>query len=96
MVCETGILNPDNCWVSSRTDKMHGYWKDLGAHATLQNEKVVNSCDIVFLAVKPYILDDVIASIKKCESKLFISVLAGMSLDTLYNVRDATFSHILM
>ncbi|KYN17429.1 PREDICTED: pyrroline-5-carboxylate reductase 1, mitochondrial-like [Trachymyrmex cornetzi] len=85
-----GILNPDNVWVSSRTDRTHGFWKDLGAHATLKNNEVVKNCDIVFLTVKPHMLDDALETIverkagEKFETKLFISVLAGVSLDVLY------------
>lgn len=85
-----GILNPDNVWVSGRTDKTHGFWRDLGAHPTLKNNEVVSNCDIIFLTVKPHMLDDALETIvekrvgEKFESKLFISVLAGISLDILY------------
>ncbi|XP_018356320.1 PREDICTED: pyrroline-5-carboxylate reductase 3-like [Trachymyrmex septentrionalis] len=85
-----GILNPDNVWVSSRTDRTHKFWRDLGARATLKNNEVVNNCDIVFLTVKPHMLDDALETItekragEKFETKLFISVLVGVSLDVLY------------
>ncbi|XP_011707995.1 PREDICTED: pyrroline-5-carboxylate reductase 1, mitochondrial isoform X2 [Wasmannia auropunctata] len=88
-----GILNPDNVWVSGRTDRTHGFWRDLGAHPTLKNNEVVSNCDIIFLTVKPHMLDDALDTIvgrkvgdawEKFESKLFISVLAGISLDVLY------------
>ncbi|XP_034174719.2 pyrroline 5-carboyxlate reductase [Osmia lignaria lignaria] len=85
-----GILNPDNVWVSARTDRTLGFWADLGAHATLKNGEVVDNCDIVFLAMKPHMLDDALKGIqttmkKKVSNMLFISVLVGVTLDTLYN-----------
>ncbi|EZA56589.1 Pyrroline-5-carboxylate reductase 1, mitochondrial [Ooceraea biroi] len=85
-----GILNPANVWVSGRTDRTHGFWNELGAHPTLKNNEVVSNCDIIFLAVKPHMLDDALSSIienktDKFQDKLFVSVLAGVSLDTLYN-----------
>ncbi|XP_011878601.1 PREDICTED: pyrroline-5-carboxylate reductase 1, mitochondrial [Vollenhovia emeryi] len=84
-----GVLKPDNVWVSGRTDRTHGFWRDLGVHPTLENNEVVCNCDIVFLTVKPHMLDDALATVgrradEKFESKLFVSVLAGVSLDVLY------------
>ncbi|XP_077273481.1 pyrroline 5-carboyxlate reductase isoform X4 [Temnothorax americanus] len=85
-----GILKADNVWVSGRTDRTHGFWRDLGAHPTLKNNEVMCNCDIIFLTVKPHMLDDVLETVvgrkvgEKFESKLFVSVLAGVSLDVLY------------
>lgn len=83
-----GILNPDNVWVSARTDKTLSFWKDLGAHATLKNTEVVENCDVIFLAIKPHMLDDALAGLqkerlRKIDSKLYVSVLVGVTLDTL-------------
>lgn len=84
------ILNPDNVWVSGRTDRTHSFWKDLGAHPTLKNNEVASNCDIIFLTVKPHMLDDALNTIvekkgiEKCENKLFISVLAGVTLEILH------------
>lgn len=85
-----GILNPNNVWVSARTNKTLGFWSDLGAHATLKNGEVIDNCDIIFLAMKPHILDDALEGVsttmlKRPDDKLFVSVLVGVSLDTLYN-----------
>lgn len=95
----TGILNPDNVWVSGRTDRTHGFWKDLGAHPTLNNNEVVNNCDIIFLTVKPNMLDDALNTIvgKKAieKSKLFISVLAGVSLEILHTVSNILYNNII-
>lgn len=88
----TGILNPDNVWVSARTNRTLGFWKDLGAHATLKNGDVVDNCDIIFLAMKPHMLDDALEGMKntmtkKVSHRLFVSVLVGVTLDTLAHVR---------
>ncbi|CAK9830022.1 Pyrroline-5-carboxylate reductase 2 [Anthophora retusa] len=85
-----GILNPDNVWVSARTNRTLGFWNDLGAHATLKNGEVVDNCDIIFLAVKPHMLDSALEGIKATMTKkvsniLFVSVLVGVTLDTLTN-----------
>jgi pyrroline-5-carboxylate reductase len=85
------ILNPTNIWVSGRTNRRHSFWNNLGVHHTLKNDEVMSNCDIIFLTVKPYTLDDVLSSIiehqtEKFKNKLFISVLAGISLNILHNV----------
>lgn len=85
-------MNPDNVWVSGRTDRTHSFWKDLGAHPTLKNNEVANNCDIIFLTVKPHMLDDALNTFveqkatEKFKNKLFISVLAGISLEVLHTV----------
>lgn len=84
------ILNPNNVWVSGRTERTHGFWRDLGVHPTLNNNEVVNNCDIIFLAVKPHMLDDALNTVEiKMPDKLFISVLAGVSLETLHTKLSA-------
>jgi len=58
----------------------------------LKNNEVVSNCDIVFITVKPHMLDEALETTvgkkvgEKFKSKLFISVLAGVSLDALYVV----------
>lgn len=82
------ILDPKNVWVSARTERTLAFWNTLGAHATLKNGEVVENCDIVFLAIKPHMLADAINGIiltttNLIQSKLFVSVLAGVTLETL-------------
>ncbi|EFN69538.1 Pyrroline-5-carboxylate reductase 2 [Camponotus floridanus] len=89
-----GILNPDNVWVSGRTDRTHSFWRELGAHPTLKNNEVANNCNIIFLTVKPHMLDDALNTIvekkaEKFENKLFISVLVGVSLEILHTKLSA-------
>ncbi|XP_076656338.1 pyrroline 5-carboyxlate reductase [Halictus rubicundus] len=82
-----GIFNPNNVWVSARTNRTLGFWSDLGAHATLENGEVYDNCDIVFLAVKPNMLSSAVDGVKKTKTRinnpLFVSVLVGIPLDTL-------------
>ncbi|XP_053980608.1 uncharacterized protein LOC128877379 isoform X2 [Hylaeus volcanicus] len=85
-----GILNPNNVWVSARTSRTLSFWSDLGAHATFKNGEVFDNCDVIFLAMKPHVLDDAIDGLKatmlcKSSKPLFVSVLVGVPLDTLAN-----------
>ena len=87
----SGVLIASNIWVSSRTENTLNKWKILQVHTTLKNGIVVEKCDVIFLAVKPHLLDSMIQDTvnsltQTATSKLFISVLAGVPLDTLMNV----------
>ncbi|XP_043581224.1 pyrroline-5-carboxylate reductase isoform X1 [Bombus pyrosoma] len=93
-----GILDPNNVWVSARTSKTLGFWNDLGAHATLKNGEVVDNCEIIFLAMKPQMLDDALKCTKETMTvhhhyKLFVSVLVGVTLETLSNKLKSIVSH---
>ncbi|XP_033226038.1 pyrroline-5-carboxylate reductase 3-like [Belonocnema kinseyi] len=85
-----GVLISSNIWVSSRTENTLSKWKMYEVHTTLKNGEVVENCDVIFLAVKPHLLDSMVQDTvntltQTATSKLFISVLAGVPLDTLMN-----------
>lgn len=73
-------------------------WKSFGAHVTTNNGEIVNEADVIFLSVKPHILPVAISSVLqtytpgKATNKLFISVLAGTTLEALENVCITLFN----
>ena len=87
-----GVLDPKNIWVSARTEKTLEYWKKLGTATTLNNSDIVNNCDLVFIAVKPQMLQDAFQSIKFNNSLakiVFVSMLVGVTLKVLRSVSNA-------
>lgn len=65
----------------------------MGANITTDNGKVAEEVDVIFLAIKPHILPTAIANIydtvsdcQKVHNKLFVSILAGITLSALENV----------
>lgn len=85
------MLKSDNVWVSGRTERSFAQWKELGAHTTLDNGEVVQKSEVIFLAIKPQMLDDALRGIKIPDSRpapgrLFISVLVGVTTDVLQSV----------
>lgn len=74
-------------------------WRVLGANITEDNGVVVTKCDIIFICVKPHLLqlcaqqvEGGIDRIVCDKDKLFVSVLAGISLDQLELVNTTLFS----
>lgn len=77
--------------MSGRTKKTLTFWKELGAQATFKNGEVVEKSDVIFLSVKPHMLDDALDGVvktlkEKVNNKLYVSILVGISLDTLIEV----------
>lgn len=73
-------------------------WREIGTTTTDINGEVVAKCDIIFICVKPHMLLTCAAQIEnsispsvKEKDKIFVSVLAGTSLDQLENVRFSIF-----
>lgn len=67
------------------------YWRKLGVSTTTKNGILASKCDVIFLAVKPHILPTAVANIYETfttpvKGKLFVSILAGITLAALENV----------
>ncbi|XP_031640245.1 uncharacterized protein LOC116352093 [Contarinia nasturtii] len=85
-----GIIKPAQVVVSGPNLSNLERWRLLGANITEDNGVTVTKCDIIFICVKPHLLhtcaSQVEGSIDRvvCDKdKLFVSVLAGISLDQL-------------
>lgn len=79
--------------MSAPTVETVTYWKKIGVNAFHDNGTVAEESDIIFLAIKPAILPAAVADIYKTiknplkvKNKLFVSILAGIKIDSLENV----------
>ena len=67
-------------------------FKDQGCQATLDNKKVVEYSDVVFLAVKPHLIVPVIKEIKSSidpARHLVVSVAAAITTEVIEAVSDS-------
>jgi len=82
-----GVLKPENIWASARTEKTLESWKKLGTNTTLNSAECVNACDLIFLAVKPHMLDEALQFVRTdkvtAKRRVFVSVLVGVTLKAL-------------
>ena len=62
--------------------------KELGVKVICSNIEIAKNSDIIFLAVKPNIVRDVLEEIKSglTEEKLVVSIAAGVKLETMENI----------
>ena len=61
----------------TKQERLDEIKKQTGADTTLNNNEVVERSDIIFIAVKPQVIDDVLKEIKDTD-KLIISIAAGI------------------
>ncbi|MBS6943366.1 MAG: pyrroline-5-carboxylate reductase [Clostridiales bacterium] len=76
----SGLSMPENIIVSALDpNKLEKKAKEIGFVAAKSNREVVEKSDIIFLAVKPQYLGDVMVDIRPAvnASKAFISIVAG-------------------
>ena len=90
----SGLVLPSQILASAPSDTNLKTWREFHAETTHDNIEVIKKCDMIFLSVKPHIFPKVLENIKKSlslesrefltsESKLFISLMAGVKNETL-------------
>lgn len=88
----SGLINYSQVYVSSPYIKNLDSWKVLGAHVFTDNSIVAKESDVIFLAVKPHLLNEAVNQIFNSpnlihiKNKLFISILAGITIASLEEV----------
>ncbi|KAK6626561.1 hypothetical protein RUM44_009035 [Polyplax serrata] len=82
-----GVINNRNVIVSSPSQSTLEKWKKRNIKTVADNLELIKKSDIIFLAFKPYHLTTALRSFdeKLVSSKLFVSILAGVSSQTIYN-----------
>lgn len=84
-----GLIDFSQVFVSSPYLKNMDSWKELGANVSTDNAFVAKEADVIFIAVKPHILNEAIRQIyasplcSQIKEKLFISILAGITIKDL-------------
>lgn len=89
-----GSQPAEKIWVSGPRLQSLRHWQEMGTNVTTRNGDVLCNCDIVFLGVKPGMLNEAIegcikslpeSMAQKCI--LFLSMLAGIEINQLKKVR---------
>lgn len=85
-ILKKNMAAPEDIVGSAKTEStVERVSKEYGITASLDNRKTASEADILFLAVKPVFLDEVITEIRGTvkQDALIVSVVAGRSLDYL-------------
>jgi len=85
------FLNSNNAYISEPNESLaNNFENDYGANVLYSNVELVKKCDIIFIAVKPYLMNDVLSEIKieLNSNKLVVSLAAGYTLDMMKSISD--------
>jgi len=87
------LIASEQILVSAPSDRNLKTWRDdMKCLTTHDNSKVIRECDIIFLSTKPHIFTPMLRNIHEglepdsmltSESKLFVSIMAGIQMKTL-------------
>lgn len=81
-----GLTKPQSIIASVHPEDRASFeaFKKLNAETITENKQVVKNSDIVFVAVKPYVVPEVLNEVKaESEGKLFLSVAMGITIGTI-------------
>jgi len=81
-------LDPQQVILANRTiSKAEALAQELGCRVAQDNGQAIQEADYIFLCVKPYLLSPVLTELasvlEQSQGKVFVSVAAGVTLDTL-------------
>lgn len=83
------------CACAKNYDKLLVNTQKYGIHACKDSKEVVVNSDIVVLAVKPYLIEEVVKPlVEDLDNKMVISVAAGYTFDMYAKLFKASTSHI--
>ena len=85
------VVNKEEVTVSSKTEGTLNKLRDkFGVNVTLDNKEVVLKSDIIILAVKPYMYEEVIKEIRDVvtESQIIVTIAAGVTIEKVTNWFD--------
>lgn len=79
-VLKSNVFLPDSITISNRSPEKLGPLKELGVHVTTDNTAVADAADLIVLAVKPQMLEEVLSPLAdKLAGKCVVSIAAGIS-----------------
>ena len=93
------FLNNENAFISEPNADLAKNFKDnYGANIVASNNELVKTADVIFIAVKPYLMTEVLTGIKNdlTKDKLVVSLAAGYTLEMMKNISaDCRFIRVL-
>ncbi|MDX9787172.1 MAG: pyrroline-5-carboxylate reductase [Desulfobacterales bacterium] len=98
-VIRAKLVTPENIFASDvRVERLDDLKKTYGITTSLNNRSMLSGCDIIFLAVKPQQINEVLSDIAinpsedKPRRKLIISIAAGIRLEKIETALYASLS----
>ncbi|XP_043190043.1 pyrroline-5-carboxylate reductase 3-like [Amphibalanus amphitrite] len=98
-IIQAGLLDASHVHASAPSQTNLKDWASWGAVTTTDNCEILEQCDVVFLAVKPHLLERSLEQLSgrmsaeqkdniRTAKKFFVSVIAGLKLDRVTEVLE--------
>ncbi len=85
---DQSVVMPDQLWIANRSgEHLPEQWHDSAIHYTSDHQALADACDVVILSVRPQQLPEVSFSL---HSQLLVSVMAGVTIERLVDLTNAT------
>lgn len=81
-----GMINPEDASISDKDSKKLKVWEEQGVGVTADNTRIEEESDVIFFAVKPNMIRDVLLQMKGYSSKIYVSIAAGVTLSFLEGI----------
>lgn len=80
-----GVVKPHKIMASDTVPQMLDCIKEQGVRISRSNLEIVESSDLIIIAVKPHVVSQILQEVssKVTREKLFLSIAAGVTLETL-------------
>ncbi len=88
-------FSPEEIIVSDPDEEKLRALKDTGVKTTTSNKYAAENSEIIFLAVEPEIVEEVLKPLKLPEEKLVVSLAAGVSTDLLTRFTEAKIIRVM-
>merc|ERR1712032_1778328 len=87
-----GVASLSSMIATDTAEVRRDVFKEMGTQTSASNSEVVKNSDIIFIAVKPYVVAPVLEEVKALlkPDQLIVSIAAGITLDTIV---DAAGGH---
>lgn len=87
-ILRTGVVSPEKIVVSDIDDKKLEIIKNQGVNTVKDNKVLFNNAEFIILAVKPQVAKVIFRDFEKIENLKIISIMAGITKDTLKSFFD--------
>lgn len=79
-VLRQGLAEPEEIWLSNRSEGKLLAWAEKGVHVTTDNAVVAKNAQLIVLGVKPQVFEDVLPQVAPfAAGKCVLSIAAGIS-----------------
>ncbi|MFO7872758.1 MAG: pyrroline-5-carboxylate reductase [Candidatus Undinarchaeales archaeon] len=87
-ILDFGITEAEKVYISDRKkSKLEDLKEELGVNISLDNKETAKNSDVLILAVRPQVLEEVLLEIKpKIKNQLIISIAAGVKTELIENI----------